>query len=289
MPNLPTHVELAWRAVDRLSSKLPSRQLGSFLLGATAPDVRIITKRPRTDTHFFDLASGCSGDGVSGLLATYPQLRSPASDAQAAFVAGYLTHLVADETWIVSMYRPYFGESNPGESGRFGSRDAAQLYDRAAQLTLDRAGEQRVRSLLPVLAEVPEGLSAGPLNTGVVTEWWAWVLDFLTGQRPYSWERLRHMADRISNRDPQHPSQAIAERFLSDVPAGLETLHKVVPESELERYMARATANLTRVVDEYLAAVQAGANSPVASGSSVKPSGSSVKPSGSSVKRRVAQ
>jgi hypothetical protein len=250
VPNLPTHVELAWRAVDRLSSELPFRELGSYLLGATAPDVRIITKRPRVDTHFFDLASGGIGDGVTGLFAAYPELRSPVSDAQAAFVAGYLTHLAADETWIVSMYRPYFGESN---FGRFGSRDAAQLYDRAAQLTMDQVGEQRVRSLLPVLDEIPEGLSVGPLDTELMREWRAWVLDFLAGQSPYSWERLRHMANRISNGDPENPSQAIAVRFLADVPAGLETLHAVVPESELDGYMERATVNLARVVDEYLA------------------------------------
>ena len=267
MPNLPTHVELAWRAVDRLSHPLPSRELGSYLLGATAPDARIITKRPRTATHFFDLSSGDIGDGVAGLFDTYPELQSPVSDAQAAFVAGYLTHLVADETWIVSMYRLYFGESSSGGPGRFGSRDAAQLYDRAAQLTLDRAGEQRVRSLLPILAEASEGLVAGPLDTDVVSEWRAWVLDFLAGQRPYSWERLRHMANRISNRDPQHPSQAIAERFLSDVPAGLETLHTAMPESELDAYMERATDNLVIVVDDYLGAVQIEVTSPAATGS----------------------
>jgi hypothetical protein len=252
VPNLPTHVDLAWQAAGMLSRPLLSRELGSYLLGATAPDVRIITKRPRVDTHFFDLASGGVGDGASGLFAAYPELRSPASDAKAAFVAGYLTHLAADETWIVSMYRPYFGESSPRELGRFGSRDAAQLYDRAAQLKLDRACEQRVRSLLPVLDETPEGLSVGPLDEKLLREWRAWVLDFLTGDRPYSWDRLRHMANRISNSDPQHPSQAIADRFLSDVPAGLKTLHEVVPESELERYMERATANLVTIVDEYL-------------------------------------
>jgi hypothetical protein len=255
VPNLPTHVDLAWRAAGMLSNKLPSRELGSYLLGATAPDVRIITKRPRIDTHFFELGVGGLGDGVGGLFTAYPELRSPVSGAQAAFVAGYLTHLVADETWIVSMYRPYFGEPNPG---RFGSRDAAQLYDRAAQLTLDRACEQRVRSLLPAMDKTSEDFAVGPLDTTVMREWRAWVLDFLAGQRPYSWQRLRHMANRISHRDPQHPSQEIADRFLSDIPTGLSALHAVVPESELERYMDRATTNLARVVDEYLASRNVG-------------------------------
>jgi hypothetical protein len=236
--------------------------MGCYLLGATAPDVRIITERPRIETHFFDLGTGNMGDGVAGLFAAYPELRSPVSNVQAAFVAGYLTHLVADEIWIVSMYRRYFDGPHIGGSGGFGSRDATQLYDRAAQLVLDRAGERRVRSLLNSLDEVGdeiEGLAAGPLDAEVVRNWRVWTLDFLGGQRPYSWGRLRHMADRISDRDPDHPSHEIAERFLSDIPAGLKTLHAGVPKSELDDYMERAVDNLARVVGEYLAVGSVGA------------------------------
>ncbi len=248
MPNLPTHVDLAWRAGETLSHPLLKGELGSYLLGAAAPDVRIITKRPREETHFFDLQSGSTGDGMAGLFAAYPELRSPTSDAQAAFVAGYLTHLVADETWIVSMYRPHFGGK-----GEFGPPYAANLYDRAAQLMLDRACEERVRPLSPIINGVNETLAAGSLDAGVLRDWRRWVVDFLGGERPYAWERLRHMADRISGRDPGHGSHEIAERFLSDVPAGLRTLYGVVPESEFFSYVDRARGNIERVVAEYLA------------------------------------
>jgi hypothetical protein len=248
MPNLPTHVDLAWSAAESLSHPLLKTETGSYLLGATAPDVRILTKRPRVETHFFDLNSGSMGDGMAGLFEACPELRSPTSDAQAAFVAGYLTHLVADETWIVSMYRPHFGGT-----GGFGSPDAANLYDRAAQLTLDRACEERVRSLLPVINGVDDDFAAGPLDAGIVGDWRRWVVDFLAGERPYAWERLRHMADRISGRDPGHRSHEIAEQFLSDVPTGLRTLYGVLSESEFVSYMDRARCNIECVVLDYLA------------------------------------
>lgn len=247
MPNLPTHIEVAWRAACEIQAPLITDNLGCYLLGATAPDVRIITKRPRTETHFFELESGQAGDGAFGLLNTYPELTSPSSDAQAAFVAGYITHLVADETWITSMYRLYFDGA-----GKFDSNAAAQLFDRAAQLSLDRASEHRVRSLITSMDELEDGLAAGPLDATTLSEWRVWVLDFLSDARPYSWQRLRHMAGRISGRDSEHPVHQLAERFLTDVHGGLRELYDRVPESEFERYLKVTVDNLILSVTEYL-------------------------------------
>ena len=247
MPNLPTHIEVAWRAAGAIQDPRITENLGCYLLGATAPDVRIITKRPRTETHFFELETGQAGDGFCGLLTSYPELTSPSSDAQAAFVAGYITHLVADETWITSMYRRYFDGT-----GKFDSNAAAQLSDRAAQLSLDRASEHRVRSLLTAMDELEGGLAAGPLEAGTLSEWQAWVLDFLADSRPYSWQRLRHMAGRISGHNLEHPVHQLAERFLADVRGGLRELFDRVPETELESYLEVTVNNLIRSVTEYL-------------------------------------
>ncbi len=247
MPNLPTHIEVAWRAACEIKDPRITDNLGSYLLGATSPDVRIITKRPRTETHFFELESGQAGDGSFGLLTTYPELTSPSSDAQASFVAGYITHLVADETWITSIYRRYFDGT-----GKFDSIAAAQLFDRAAQLTLDKASEPRVRSLLTSMDEPEIGLAAGPIDAVTLSRWRVWVLDFLSDARPYSWQRLRHMAGRISGHDSQHPVHQLAELFLTDVHGGLQDLYDRVPEAELERYLEVTVDNLVRSVTEYL-------------------------------------
>lgn len=262
MPNLPSHIELAWRASGELSDSRLTQNMGCYLLGSTAPDVRIITKRPRADTHFFELGSGQPGDGVAGLFAAHPELRSPESDAQAAFVAGYITHLVADETWIVSMYRRHF-ELGPDGAGDFDSRDAAQLFDRAAQLLMDIPSETRVKSLLPEIESVEDGLAAGPVSAAVLTEWRAWVLDFLAGDSPYRRERLRHMASRISGRDSGHVAHDLAERFIADVPGGLETLYERVSRTEIDGYRDRVIAALVETVGDYLASSRASARSGV--------------------------
>ncbi len=145
------------------------------------------------------------------------------------------------------MYRRYFDGT-----GKFDSNVAAQLFDRAAQLSLDRASEHRVRSLLSALDELEGGLAAGPLQAGTLSEWRVWVLDFLADARPYSWQRLRHMAGRISGHDPEHPVHQLAERFLADVRGGLRELFDRVPETELERYLEVTVDNLIRSVTGYL-------------------------------------
>ena len=45
------------------------------------------------------------------MLRAYPGLGHPASDAQAAFLAGYICHLQADWLWVNQIFEPIFGHS----------------------------------------------------------------------------------------------------------------------------------------------------------------------------------
>jgi hypothetical protein len=84
----------------------------AFLLGCTAPDVQTISGQTRPATHFFDLPIQL-GDipAWKRLLATHPALSRPdrLPPAQAAFLAGYLSHLQADWLWIIQIFAPIFG------------------------------------------------------------------------------------------------------------------------------------------------------------------------------------
>jgi hypothetical protein len=82
---------------------------GSFYLGSTAPDIRILTRWERERTHFFDLHNFDRQDGVRAMFEVYTSLAKPAelNAATVAFIAGYLSHLVIDEIWINVMYRPF--------------------------------------------------------------------------------------------------------------------------------------------------------------------------------------
>ena len=55
MPNLIAHLGIASGAAERLNNQIINKNLGPFLLGSVSPDIRIITKNRRDDTHFVDL------------------------------------------------------------------------------------------------------------------------------------------------------------------------------------------------------------------------------------------
>ena len=112
MPPLAMHTAIAKDIADRLNTAALDDERGSLYLGATAPDIRVITHWERARTHFFDLDCFDEQSGVSALFEAYPVLTNPGdlSPQTRAFTAGYLTHLVTDETWITTVYRPHFGE-----------------------------------------------------------------------------------------------------------------------------------------------------------------------------------
>src|SRR3712207_2229169 len=102
MPPLVFHMAFAHRIHEDVGSRLLTEQIGPFLLGATSPDIRVITRWDRDKTHFFDFDTYEHQDSVRRFLAEYPQLTDPGAiePSTAAFVAGYTTHLTLDQAWI---------------------------------------------------------------------------------------------------------------------------------------------------------------------------------------------
>lgn len=86
-------------------------QYGPFLLGHTAPDVQTVSGQRREETHFYMLPPSTTTPAAQVLLDTYPALAQAErlAPAHAAFVAGYLAHLLADELWWLEIFHPYFG------------------------------------------------------------------------------------------------------------------------------------------------------------------------------------
>ena len=101
------HPDLAPVVKAALQAELPA-----FLFGNTAPDVQTISGQPREATHFFGVPLRAAPPGGLQMLASYPALASRAAlpAAHAAFIAGYLAHLVFDQLWIRDIFEPFFGE-----------------------------------------------------------------------------------------------------------------------------------------------------------------------------------
>tara|TARA_B100000686_G_scaffold193510_1_gene200335 strand:- start:532 stop:1284 length:753 start_codon:yes stop_codon:yes gene_type:complete len=249
MPNLPTHIELAWQASLTIKDSVLDENLGQYLLGSTAPDIRVITKKPRSQYHFVNLDFDSIGEGEKGLFDTYPHLRDKSSlpSDQAALIAGYITHLVADETWITNMYRTYFADNK-----LFASKIEAKLYDRVAQLTMDIQSKDSIQLIAEKISTDFNVFSIGSISRPEMLEWKSWVADFLTSEHAYKWVRLKNQASRISKNDVSNQVHKLCDQFIENPDQGLKLLYKNVPQSNIRQYKNQASENIAEAVSRYL-------------------------------------
>ncbi len=246
MPPLALHTLVAKQVADCLRLPLLDDERGSLYLGATAPDIRVITRWERQRTHFFDLSSFDEQSGVAGFFGANPGLASPGrlSARTAAFVAGYVSHLIMDEKWISAIYRPFFGERSP-----LGGSLRANIMDRALQFSLDADA----RSNQDVMLHVVEAVAGADLDLDIdfidretLRRWHEVIIEFVN--RPPDWQRFR-------DRWKRHLGEA---GFASE--GELEELARSLPElvDEALRYLtpARVAECIQGSVEGCLAAVK---------------------------------
>jgi hypothetical protein len=80
------------------------------MLGHTAPDVKTVSGQKREESHFYTIPRTSDGPAYQVLFDTHPDLaRADAlSPCQAAFLAGYIAHLLLDELWLDDVFQRYF-------------------------------------------------------------------------------------------------------------------------------------------------------------------------------------
>src|SRR5690606_20732063 len=194
MPSLGSHMARARLIAERLRLPEIDADRGSFYFGASAPDIRVITRLDRRVTHFYELDEYEQQDSVARMFAENPSLARPAGldAALVAFMAGYLTHLTLDETYIEEVYRPWFGvHSDIAEEPR------RNVLDLALQYEIDR----RDREDRDAMADIERSLAARPPVAGVpfiedehLSEWSTVVLDVASQAPDYA--RFRRMMSR---------------------------------------------------------------------------------------------
>lgn len=194
MPPLALHTAIAKEMAERLRLPLLDEQRGSLYIGATAPDVRVITRWDRSRTHFFDLSCFDEQSGVAAFFETYPALASPGglNPQTASFVAGYLSHLIMDEMWITSVYRPYFGERSP-----LGGDVRANVMDRALQFSLDsdrRDDRDLMAHILDAVLRCDLELEIDFIDRDTLGEWRDLIAR--VAEATPDWERFREGAMR---------------------------------------------------------------------------------------------
>ena len=250
MPSLGSHLTSAYGLASRLGDGRIDADRGSYYLGSTAPDMRVLMRVDRRLTHFFDLADFEQQDSIARMFEEHPRLGDAASldVATCAFLAGYMTHLLMDEHYIQSIYRQFFGERSA-----LGGDLWANVLDRALQYEMNR------RELVDdaALGDVRTAIDASQSTVGVdfidAALWPEWR-DFtrgITHQQP-DWERFPRVMH-IHLRRAGFSDEAI-EQVASDPPQVVHEAIEHVSEERLGRYLEEATELAFERLREYLPA-----------------------------------
>ncbi|MBW1687890.1 MAG: hypothetical protein JRS35_22880 [Deltaproteobacteria bacterium] len=249
MPPICLHLGFAEEAIARLRHPVIDRNRGSYYLGSTAPDVRFFISASREETHFLSLDSAEGTSGIQSLFDAHPELAgaNDISPQTRAFVAGYLSHLVTDEAWIYTVYRPFFGSLSP-----LSGDPMANLYDRVLQFELDRrerlnsSGIAQIRS---DLADSTATVEVGFIDRPSLNKW----REFVTAAtaRQFRWEDFRRFADRYLVWMEQIAPGEV-DSFFGTFDSNLEQVMGIVPEERLVEFREQSIAESVRVAGEYL-------------------------------------
>ncbi len=247
MPNLPTHIHFSLRALgDVLGSDIKGN-LPAYIFGSTAPDIRAITKKDRSVYHFVALDFSEVGEGPKNLTREYPSWSdlSTKSAESRAFIAGYVSHLILDETWITKIFRPYFESSHiyPG-------RIQSLVMDRAMQLELDRAYWGSMKPHLSDIQRYGIDLDIDFLNGEPLDNWRDWILRLLGAD--FSWDRLLFMAKRIAKGEDSCQAIEYAEEFVSNPERSIENMLSALPKGIIHDFEELATSNIVNSVNRFM-------------------------------------
>ena len=120
MPTPLVHLYVSQQILEQFDGPavaLLRRRVGDFMLGSIAPDAWSLGEMTRIEGHVLPIPPPRDVHGAAELLHQYPMLRDAGAlrPAQAAFVAGYMTHLLLDEIWYHDLFDPYFlrGSNEP--------------------------------------------------------------------------------------------------------------------------------------------------------------------------------
>lgn len=251
MPHLAFHMSVARELAERVQSPTVDADRGAYYLGSTGPDMHIMSRTDRISSHFFDLDCLDDQSSVSSFFEAHGELKDAGALAQgtAAFVAGYLTHLVVDEVWITDIYRPFFGPESP-----LAGDAPANIRDRILQYDLDIQRRQDTAAM----AEIRRGLLASPLDSIDVVfldpeslrRWRDVAVDMVS--RPPSWDRFRHLASRFLRHAGVSTPEEI-ERFEASIPDLLRETREHVGPERIEGFLEKTTAMSLATLKEYLA------------------------------------
>jgi hypothetical protein len=187
---------------------------GAFLLGNIAGDVRYLTRQPRSETHFHEVPPSSSNAPIEKMFQSYPALADPdrLTPAQAAFVSGYLLHLIWDANWVLEVFCPYYLDADGWSQWK-----DAMIHHNALRLVLDRRA----------LAKLPVHDTAVALRHACPKQWVPFIADAV----------LREWRDRIARhltapKRVEGAATVFAERMNISIDYLLNVAHAIELEAD---------------------------------------------------------
>ena len=250
MPNLVAHIGFGIDCLGLEEESLISNNLGSFLLGCCSPDVRIITKMSRDKTHFVPISNKVIGTGTHNLFKENPNLlnRKSLNSVTKSFLAGYILHLVADETWIIDMYRPFFGNRKV-----FPNKIIGNIMDRAMQLDMDRETHlfhENFSDYVNELAINFEDIDIDFISNQSFKEFTDTIKRVFSNT--FDWGRLIFMIRRQYPDKDSKIAESLANDFINNIPNSLDDLYLQVPKSAIKAYRSNIISSWQLLIKEYL-------------------------------------
>jgi hypothetical protein len=222
---------------------------GSYYLGATAPDIRVLTRRDRAETHFFSLNDFTKQDSVGRMFDAYPYLRdsSALDPTTRAFMAGYVTHLLMDQRYIETIYREFFGATSV-----YGEEPLGNVLDRVLQYEMER----REREDRDAMAEIQTAISTcgGGANVefiepATLLQWREVAADIAS--HPPTWDRFRRLASRHLEAAGLVTEEQM-QAFHDDLPNALHQALDRVGEQRIDEFLSATLEDASEQVQEYL-------------------------------------
>lgn len=250
MPPITLHMVLARQVANDLGQADLAGNPGAFLLGATSPDIRVLTRQDRFSTHFFDLNGPDHQDSVGAFFSQHGRfLESEQLNPETrAWVSGYLSHLVLDEQYITGIYRRFFAAHDA-----LGGRMRANVMDRLLQFELDREHGNDLElktELSAALACTVENIEvAGFIEHETLERWRKVSLD--VANRTMDWDRMRSMISNHLRFSGLEEGETLST-FLDSLPDLLDETLAHVTNAEVQGFVERSTAAANVVVGRYL-------------------------------------
>ncbi|MCY3558512.1 MAG: hypothetical protein OXH13_07695 [Chloroflexi bacterium] len=253
MPPLVTHMIAAVRTggqIDADGLQL-DRSNGEYLLGATTPDIRVLTRWDRERTHFFDIYDDGHQDCVENFFSAHRLFRDPShlSPETQAWVAGYLSHVIMDQEYVLQIYRPFFGSRS-----LLGGGSHANLLDRVLQYELDRREREasgEMQHLRRALFGSAVEIDAGFVDRGLLEQWRDTTAAMT--EHPPDWERFSFIASRHL-KSAGIESEAGLREFMDTIPELLDDTLSRVDQAALDGFFESTTQRTASVLREWLGA-----------------------------------